>query len=67
LDAGNAPKGHAKESMQRHSRHGRPPPAGFTFSRLGIAVRGGTTGEVFLIACFPTACFPGRLLARLGP
>jgi hypothetical protein len=53
--------------MQRHSRHGRPPPAGFTLSRLGIAVRGGTTGEVFLIACFPTACFPGRLLARLGP
>jgi hypothetical protein len=71
LDAGAAPKGHAKESMQRHRRHGRPPPAGFTFNRRGIAVRAGTTGEVFLVGCFPVACFlsPARqpgLLIRLA-
>jgi hypothetical protein len=51
--------------MQRHRRHGRPPPAGFTFNRRGIAVRAGTTGEVFLVGCFlsPASC---RLLASQG-
>jgi hypothetical protein len=43
--------------MQRHGRHGRPPPAGFTFSRRGIAVRAGTTGEVFLVGYFLVGCF----------
>lgn len=57
LDAGASLNGPAKESMQRHRCHGRPPPAGFTFSCRGIAVRLGTTGEVFLVGCFPTACF----------